>query len=39
MDRLETELRGLTYMLTVSLGALLGDIADLKNRVTELEKR
>ena len=38
IDTLETEVRGLNYIVTVAIGSLLHDMTDLKSRVGSLEK-
>ena len=38
-DRVETELRGLSYIVSTAVGAVLADTADLKARVGVLEER
>ena len=38
IDNLETELRGLNYIVTVAIGSLLSDMTDLKSRVGSIEK-
>ncbi|MGH6838972.1 MAG: hypothetical protein ACREDT_09235 [Methylocella sp.] len=38
LDVLETEVRGVNYVATVSIGSLLADIIDLKTRVKRLEE-
>ena len=37
MDALETEVRGVSYVATVSIGSVLADMNDLKRRVKRLE--
>lgn len=37
LDALETEVRGVNYVATVSIGSILADISDLKARVKRLE--
>ena len=37
MDALETEVRGVSYVATVSIGSVLADMNDLKRRVRQLE--
>lgn len=37
IDHLETEVRGVSYVATVSIGSVLADLADLKARVKRLE--
>jgi hypothetical protein len=39
IDRLETELRGLSYIVSTAVGAVLSDTVDLKARVGALEER
>lgn len=39
MDRLENEMRGVSYIVTVAIGTLVSDISDIKKRVSALEKR
>jgi hypothetical protein len=39
IDRLETELRGLSYIVSTAVGAVLADTEDLKARVGLLEER
>jgi hypothetical protein len=38
VDTMETELRGASYIMTVSIGSLLGELKELKARVAGLEK-
>lgn len=37
LDHLETEVRGVNYVATVSIGSVLADLNDLKARVKRLE--
>lgn len=39
IDRLETEVRGLSYIVSTAVGAVLADTEDLKARVHILEER
>ena len=39
IDRLETELRGFSYIVSTAVGAVLADTEDLKARVGLLEER
>jgi hypothetical protein len=39
IDRLETEMRGLSYIVSTAVGAVLADTEDLKARVGVLEER
>ena len=39
IDRVETELRGLSYIVSTAVGAMLADTEDLKARVGVLEER
>lgn len=38
LDAIETEVRGVNYVATVSVGSLLADLNDLKARVKRLEE-
>jgi polyhydroxyalkanoate synthesis regulator phasin len=37
IDTLETEVRGLNYIVTVTIGSLMSEVKDLKSRVSALE--
>ena len=39
IDRLETEVHGLSYIVSTAVGAVLADTEDLKTRVGVLEER
>ncbi len=39
IDRLRTEVRGLSYIVSTAVGAVLSDTEDLKARVAVLEER
>lgn len=39
LDTLQTEVRGVNYVATVSIGAVLSELSDLKARVARLESR
>lgn len=38
LDGIEHEVRGLTYAFTMSLGSMLADLRDLKDRVAGIER-